>query len=89
MNCKVTDLRCKEVINVRDGARLGYISDVLVDTECGRVVAGTVPGCGGFSLFGGEDYVVPWESICRIGEDIVLVDFEFRPRPPKEKRRLF
>ena len=89
MNCKVTDLRCKEVINVRDGARLGYISDVLVDTECGRVVAVTVPGCGGFSLFGGEDYVVPWESICRIGEDIVLVDFEFRPRPTKEKKRLF
>ena len=88
MNCKVADLRCKEVINVRDGARLGYIMDVLVDTECGRVVAVTVPG-GGFSLFGGDEYVVPWESICRIGDDIVLVDFDFKPKPPKEKKRLF
>ncbi len=86
MPCKVTDLRCKEVINVRDGARLGYISDVEVDVDCGRVVSIVVPG-GGFNLFGGEEYVIPWENICRIGEDIVLVDYEFRPRPPKEKKR--
>ncbi len=86
MPCRVTDLRCKEVINIRDGARLGYISDVEVDVDCGQVVAIVVPGCG-FSLFGGEDYVIPWENICRIGEDIVLVDFEFKPRPPKEKKR--
>lgn len=85
MPCKVTDLRCKEVINIRDGARLGYVSDVEVDVDCGRVVSIIVPGSG-FKLFNGSEYVIPWENICRIGEDIVLVDFEFRPRPPKEKK---
>ncbi len=88
MTCRVADLRCKEVINVRDGARLGYISDVEIDTACGRVLAIIVP-CGGFALFGGEDYIIPWDAISRIGEDIVLIDFELRPRPPKEKKRLF
>ena len=88
MNCRIVELRCKEVVNVRDGARLGYVSDVEVDTECGKVVAIVVPGKGGFGgLFGGEDYVVPWEAICKIGEDIILVDYEFRYLHTKTKEK--
>lgn len=68
--------RCKEVINVCDGCRLGYISDLEFDTECGRVLAIVIPGpCRFFGLFGREeDYVVPWSCIRCIGEDIILVD---------------
>lgn len=69
-------LRCKEVINVSDGSRLGYVSDLELELETGRVLALVVP-CPGrfFGLFGGkEEYVIPWSCIRRMGEDIILVD---------------
>ena len=76
---KMTELRCKEVICVADGRRLGYIQDVLVEIPEGRIQAIFVPGpCRFFGLFGRrDDYVIPWNRICRIGPDIILV--EIRP----------
>ena len=73
---RFSSLRCKEVINVCDGCRLGYLSDLELETETGRVLALLVPGPGRFfGLFGSkEEYVIPWSCIRRIGDDIVLVD---------------
>ena len=39
MNCCVTDLRAKEVVNVADGSRIGKVCDVEVDTCSGHIVA--------------------------------------------------
>ena len=68
--------RCKEVINICDGSRLGYVNDLELDTDCGKVLAIIVPGpCRFFGLFGRDsDYIIPWPCIRRIGEDIILVD---------------
>ena len=76
MRCRIVDLRGKEVISVCDGSRLGYPYDVEIDVTTGRLAAIVVPGEGKFlGLFGkSKDQVVPWESIKRIGEDIILVD---------------
>lgn len=78
MGCRVTDMRCKEVINVKDGQRLGFISDVEVEIPEGQVCALVVPGpCRFFGLFGRkDDFVIPWRCIRRVGEDIVLVEME-------------
>lgn len=76
MQCRIADLRLKEVINVSDGARYGFVNDVLVDTLTGKLVAIVVPGP--YRIWGlfckNEDMVIPWESIKRIGEDIILVE---------------
>ena len=76
MGIRTTDLHCKEVVCVNDGCRLGFVSDVEVEIPGGQVCALVVPGKGRFfGLWGRtEDYVIPWRSICRIGDDIVLVD---------------
>ena len=73
---KFTDLHCKEVICLRDGRRLGFISDATVELPEGRICAIIVPAPGRlFGLFGRrEDFVIPWNCIRRIGPDIVLVD---------------
>ena len=89
---KMTDLRCKEVICVADGRRLGYICDVLVEIPEGRIQAILVPGpCRFFGLFGRkDDFVIPWNRICRIGPDIILV--EAKPEEccvPRQKSWLF
>ena len=76
-NC-LTNLKCKEVINISDGCRLGFVCDVELDLISGRVVALILPGpCRFLGLFGRRnDYRVPWGSIKRIGTDIILVDVE-------------
>lgn len=80
------DLRQKEVINVADGMRLGFVSDVEVNFEDGNIEAIVVPGQGRFmGLFGKEsDYVIPWKDIMRVGDDIILVDMA--PRILKSTR---
>ena len=89
---RFSDLRCKEVLNVSDGCRLGYVSDLELDLESGRVLALVVP-CPGrfFGLFGShEDYVIPWPCIRRIGGDIILVDANLgEVKRGREKRRIF
>lgn len=76
MQQKFTDLRCKEVINIADGCRLGFVCDVEVELPVGKIVTIIVPGPSRFfGLFGREcDYCIPWPCIKRIGEDIILVD---------------
>ena len=72
----VTQLKCKEVICLSDGQRLGFVSDVEVETSNGTVCAIMVPGpCRILGLLGRkEDYRIPWGCIKRIGPDIILVD---------------
>ncbi len=88
MRCRIADLRCKEVINVCTGFRMGYVCDVILNVDNGKVLAVVVPGpCRFFGLFGREDdYIIPWESICKIGDDIVLVEISGEPRREKRTR---
>jgi YlmC/YmxH family sporulation protein len=76
MMAKFSQLRCKEVICVADGRRLGFVSDVEIDVPEGCVRAILVPGpCRILGLWGRrDDYCIPWNCIRRIGPDIILVD---------------
>ena len=92
MLSRFSDFRYKEVINVRSGQRLGYVCDALFTTQEGRITALVVPGkVKYFGLFGREeDYVLPWECISRIGDDLILVESEHGIRREKRpKRALF
>ena len=67
----------KEVINLNDGKRIGYVQDVEADFESGEITAIVVPGTSKlFSVGGKNDIIIPWNKIKRIGEDIILVDLE-------------
>ena len=76
MGNRFSNLKCKEVVNVCDGCRLGYVCDVEVDCRCGQICAIIVPGKGRcFGLLGhGEDFVIPWKCIRQIGDDIILIE---------------
>jgi len=79
--CRLLDMGCKEVINLSDGARLGYVRDVELDTESGQITTLIIPGrlrC--FGLLGREaDTLVPWSAIERLGEDIIFIRHEGLP----------
>ena len=89
MQCRMRDLRCKEVINISDGCRLGFLSDVDIRIPEGQVIAIVVNGpCRFFGLFGrGEEFYIPWDCIQRIGDDIILIDKPFQRRDPNLERR--
>ena len=92
MAIRTTDLHCKEVVCINDGTRLGYVEDVEVEIPEGKVCAIVVPGrCRFFGLWGRqEDYVIPWCKICRIGDDIILVDCKIADcRVPRPKQGWF
>ena len=75
---RYSKLRQKEVVNIIDGARLGYICDLVIEAGTGKVCAIVVPGPSRLSfLFKGErDSVIPWGNIRKIGEDVVLVEID-------------
>ncbi len=72
------DLRQKEVINIKDGTRLGYICDLIIGIECGEVEKIIIPGPAKlFGIFGPEkEYHIDWDKIVQIGADLVLVDVD-------------
>ena len=75
MKSRIADLRCKEIINVTDGSRFGYVGDVEVDLDTGQICALVVPGrLRLFGLLGrGETLVIDWGEIEKIGTDALLV----------------
>ena len=65
----------KEVINLTDGKRLGYVQDVEANFDTGEITAIVVPGTSKMFSFGGKnDIIIPWSQIKRIGDDIILVE---------------
>ncbi len=86
---RACDLRQKEVINICDASRLGYVCDVEIDFESGRIKAVILPEKGRFFSFFSKrkDRIIPWDKIVRIGEDLLLVQMpdyvDVKPDPKK------
>ena len=76
MGDKGLDFKHKEVINVKDGKRLGFVQDVCADLATGKITHIIVPGSNKmFNLFSGNnEIVIPWEKIKCIGDEIILVE---------------
>lgn len=83
----LAELRQKDVINTRDGRCLGRVMDIefcscdVHQPGSGRVTAIIAPGAPksafriGCWLRGEQEaMVIPWENICKIGGDVILVD---------------
>ncbi len=76
MTCRIAQLHYKEVIDIADGTRYGFVGDVELDPERGTVESIIIRGR--FRLLGllgrEADTVFPWSAVKRFGEDIILVD---------------
>lgn len=80
MVCSLSELKNKEVVNVRNGIKIGYVDDIEIDTATSSVVSLVVygrPKCMGI-LGREEDIIIKCDNIELIGEDTILVKFDER-----------
>lgn len=82
------DLRKKEIINLCNGARLGYACDFEFD-KCNCQITGLVleQSTGFLGLGTADRAVIPWCKVNCIGEDTILVNFSSQELNAFCKRR--
>jgi YlmC/YmxH family sporulation protein len=74
MDLTFCGLREKEIINVADGKRLGKLLDIVM-TGTGKIIGFVAPGERRFFKGGADNNVfVPWCNVCKIGDDVILVE---------------
>lgn len=76
MGDKGLDFKHKEVVNIINGKRLGFVQDVCADLETGMITSIIVPGSNKLlNIFSqGNDIIIPWQNIKCIGDDLILVE---------------
>ena len=85
-NATFTDLSNKEVISCCNCARIGYICDLLINLDTAQVLAVTVArNTGLLSAFRKKTITIPWDCIQRIGDDLIIAEYDFPPEPPKAR----
>lgn len=78
MLCRIDELKNKQVVSVKNGAMLGRIDDVELDTENGKITSVIIFGKNHIlGIFGRDnDLIIPWSDIEVIGSETVLVKTE-------------
>lgn len=68
MGDKGLDFKHKEVVNITDGKRLGFVQDVCADLESGVITSIIVPGNNKLiKIFSGNnDIVIPCINITKV-----------------------
>lgn len=73
---RVSDIMEKEIINVKNGKRMGFITDIDMDINEGKITSFTITGDGGRGFFsrGSEGQIIFWSDILKIGCDTIIVN---------------
>ena len=77
MEASFLELKAKQVINTVDGKCLGHMTDIVFDVVCAKALGFVVPqpNQGFWGLFrGGKDIFIPFDCVCKIGVDVILVE---------------
>ena len=75
---RISELRRKDVINEAEGKKLGFVHDIEIDADIGRIESIVVPGENRFLGFflRNDEMILPWDKIKKIGIDVILVGDE-------------
>ena len=86
MKCTLSEIRNKEIINIKNGARLGYVDDIEFETETASVKSFIVYGrTHFFGLLGKEDdLIITCDEIEVVGVDTILISVNDTKTTKKE-----
>mgnify|MGYP003809122803 CR=1 FL=1 len=72
-----SELTAKELINYHDGKKLGWagVYDLVIDANTGQLQSLVVEKRAFFGGHGGDEIMIPWAAIKRIGTDVIILDF--------------
>jgi len=77
---RLSELSGKEIVNLYDGARLGILanSDLVIDENDGKIIYLLIPSKKSqFFLLSEKSFSeVSWDSIKKIGPDIVILEMD-------------
>jgi YlmC/YmxH family sporulation protein len=74
---ELSRLSKKEIINLHDGSRLGYVgdSDLVIDSRTGMIQSIIlVPRGMNMKIRNARELVIPWDAIKKIGDELLIVD---------------
>ena len=89
MELSFNELKKLQVICLNDGKNLGRVCDMLFFYPENKIKGFSVTGGRGFR-FMREEQFIPWGQIVKIGEDVILIKRDEKPKgrhdcPPGEK----
>ena len=75
MICSLSELKQKEIIDITDGTKIGFVDDVEIDLETSSVTSLIVYGRPRFfGLFGkDDDLIIRCDEISVVGKDTILI----------------
>lgn len=72
----LSEFQDKDVINIKDGKKIGNIVDCKIDPQTGMIVSFLLnPLKGVFSFRGSNKVEIEYKNIKKIGEDVILIDY--------------
>ena len=73
---RLSDLQNKYIVNVNDGKNIENIKDIKIDENNGSIMSLVIEPNKNFSFFskGKVDTEIAWNTIEKIGEDVILVN---------------
>lgn len=73
---KLSELQSKDVVDIKDGKKIGSIVDAVVDNT-GNLVSLVVQKSK-FIFYMRDEFDIKWGQIKKIGEDVILVDISYQ-----------
>ncbi|MBR2404450.1 MAG: YlmC/YmxH family sporulation protein [Clostridia bacterium] len=74
---KASDFKNKEVINLANNEKMGFVTDFEICTTNGEIAAILVPEKNKIFISSKNSLTrIPWANISGIGEDIILVNVQ-------------
>ncbi|MDU1314139.1 YlmC/YmxH family sporulation protein [Clostridium septicum] len=67
-------LRSMEVIDIKNGVKLGFVKDVVIDIKESKIVSIILPSMDKNWFSKEDDIEVPWENVKKAGMDVLLID---------------
>ena len=72
---RISDIMEKEVINIKNGKKMGYINDIDLDINEGKVISFSILGdTRNFFSRGIDEEVVFFSDILKVGCDTIIVN---------------